>query len=63
MTAVQHGEAHNVGLIVHHFVQPKQREVLETDRKREKKRGGKEEKDVFLPYVMYVNNVLKKQEL
>lgn len=31
VTAVQHGEAHDVGLIVHHVVQPQQREVLKTD--------------------------------
>lgn len=35
VTAVQHGEAHNVGLIVHHIVQPEQRKVLESDRQKE----------------------------
>lgn len=43
MTAVQHGEAHNVGLIAHHLFQPKQREVLETDGRTETE---KEEKEV-----------------
>lgn len=35
MTVVQHGEAQNVGLIVHHVVQPKQREVLRRERERD----------------------------
>ncbi len=51
MTTVQHGEAHNVGLIVHHLVQPKQREVLETDREREREKEEKEVMSSFLSYV------------
>lgn len=34
MAGVQHGEAHDVGLIAHHVVQPEQREVLEEKRGR-----------------------------
>lgn len=41
MAAVEHGEAHDVGLIVHHVVQPEQREVLETERGREREEEGK----------------------
>lgn len=31
MAAVQHGEAHDVGLIVHYVVQSEQREILKTE--------------------------------
>lgn len=55
VAAVQHGEAHNVGLIVHHVVQPKQREVLA-------ERGGKR-RYTFNRHVTCVHNWLKKQEL
>lgn len=30
VAAVQHGEAHDVGLVVHHVIQPQQREILQT---------------------------------
>lgn len=53
MTAVQHGETQNVGLIIHHVVQLEQREVLQTDRER----GS----SIFcLSHVMYVSNLLEK---
>lgn len=41
MAVVEHGKAHDVGLVVHHVIQPEQREVLQTEREREREEKGK----------------------
>lgn len=61
MAAVQHGKAHNVGLIVHHIIQSEQREVLETEVGDE---GKTDKKVTSFYFVQYVYNLFeKKQEL
>lgn len=42
MAAVEHGEAHDVGLVIHHIIQPQQGEVLKSQRRRRVRKGGEE---------------------